>query len=802
MKGNFCVECGQRLNPKYQLCERCNKSEIKKKMRKKKTKIVFAVLCPALMICAVVSFFVASQQKTSNASVNYNSFAEGFTSVLIVDEESAIEAISTVADNLGIQSPQEELKVVDINEVGGNKFYRVQQYYSGIPVYGRTVVVSADSKGNALALTANFKNLTENIQTIPMVSQTEAESSIKEYFDVEDINVQSLGSDNLVIYAPENRQAVLAYSLLIDDSIEIVINALTGKVIKVNDNINNVSAQIRSHNNEVTGTGWRNSDGSYHLYNDEYKIEVFDVDGIITTSEEGTVHTDFKKYGIDTLYSETNIFDENAIILMNDVISIADYFEDLGFKGFDRIHLAINDSYQNGSNARGGGLNENGVDKAIMLMGSQYDFDEKDVTAHEFTHGVTGLLVNWDEESLENNALLEAYSDIFGILYEDSVEPDWRMIHLSEVLRDLSDPTSTGHLDNTSDIENSNEDDYHYQMSTIISHCAYLMWNGLDGSSDRCIDTDDLAELWYQSLLLLQSDADFSQCRNAVELAGRIMLRNKDITSVQYETITDAFKRVGIQNAAYTVTQTVKNEFDLVVQSHNGNDSASFKLEVVKMPWINYITGFFGSAKTVVKKTVTSGEYHLELGDGVYTIRLMDDSDTFDNNEVISIKIVVDGDGIDAVDKVTLKTDFSDIITVVLNSTVPNEYADMVNTVMSELEMWEMSDGKNAVLVELQEISGDYNICVGYSDDVSVESDEAVYSFTCDYYISYHIRDGVLTEIEGGSPIMPGEELMWGGIGNGRHKIGVVFWNVTKPYSAKLRTMNSLFSDIKFSEDE
>jgi len=528
---NFCGKCGQRVDAKTGLCPQCDQAILmKKKKRKKSVRSVIAILCCisiiAVGVFAALRFF--NKDTVSYTYGEYSSFMEGFTDVIVTDEKSAIEAVGSVSASLGIDNATEELKVSNVQTVKDDRFYRIQQYYNEIPVYGRSIVVSADKNGYALSLTSNYKQTSKEIDLEPKVSQTEIAKSITEYLKIDNLSIPNISEDDLVIYNLDEKE-VLAYSVTINGLGTVIIDADSAEVIHYVKLFNDITAEVKSKDGTVSSIGWQNDDGSYHLYNDEHKIEVFDVKGINTViDDEGRVHTNFKDYGIDTIYSKNNKFDNDAITLLNDVIDISDYYKDLGFGGFEQVHIAINDSYDNGKNARGGGGEFDGKDCAIMLIGKKFDFANKDVTAHEYTHAVTGLLVGWSGNHTENSALNEAYSDVFGSLYENNQNPDWKMVHLSEVIRDLTNPSQTNSYDNMADIDD--EDGYNqYTLSTIVSHSAYLMWNGIDGSENRRINATTLGEIWYRSMLLLQSNADFSQCRNAVELSARMMLKNNQL---------------------------------------------------------------------------------------------------------------------------------------------------------------------------------------------------------------------------------------------------------------------------------
>lgn len=664
-----CPKCKSKVNKDEKFCGNCGNEIIS--INRKMQAIIACICCFVIVLNAIIVglYFYNSTEIKIIGNSEYNSFMEDFTDVLVTDEESAIEAVGSVSAALGIDNAVEELKINNVQSVKDDRFYRMQQYYKDIPVFGRSIVVSADKNGNVLSLTSNYKQTVKDIDLVPQASQTEISESIAEYLKIDNLSIQNLSNDNLVIYNL-NEKDVLAYSVAINGLGTIIVDANTAEVIHYIKLFKDITAEVKSKDGSVSSIGWQNDDGSYHLYNDEHKIEVFDVKGIDTVIDnEGRVHTNFKDYGIDTIYSKNNKFDTDAIILLNDVIDISNYYNDLGFSGFEQVHVAINDSYDNGKNARGGGGEFDGKDCAIILIGKKYNFANKDVTAHEYTHAVSGLNVGWSGTHTENSALNEAYSDILGSLYENNQNPDWKMVHLSEVIRDLTDPSQTNSYDNMADIDDA--DGYNqYTLSTIVSHSAYLMWNGIDGSENRKINAATLSEIWYRSMLLLQSNADFAQCRNAVELSARMMLKNNQLTEEQYRTVVTAFESVGIENATFTYTETVKNKFDLSVLSSKETGNVQFKLEVIKMPTIKVGPGIINNEmpKPVMEKTVITGRQSLDLKNGTYVLRITDVSDECNISKSINIKIVVEGNNSNAKDEVVVNTDFTEIITVIVDS--------------------------------------------------------------------------------------------------------------------------------------
>ena len=49
---------------------------------------------------------------------------------------------------IGIQNPKEEYKISNEIEILNSNVYRMQQYYKGIQVLGRQMVMATDKEGN------------------------------------------------------------------------------------------------------------------------------------------------------------------------------------------------------------------------------------------------------------------------------------------------------------------------------------------------------------------------------------------------------------------------------------------------------------------------------------------------------------------------------------------------------------------------------------------------------------------------------------------------------------------------------
>ena len=62
--------------------------------------------------------------------------------------KDAIELLQSRGGDLGYKNALSELTELHTSTVDGDKYYRLQQNYRGIPVYGRTVVCVTNKRGN------------------------------------------------------------------------------------------------------------------------------------------------------------------------------------------------------------------------------------------------------------------------------------------------------------------------------------------------------------------------------------------------------------------------------------------------------------------------------------------------------------------------------------------------------------------------------------------------------------------------------------------------------------------------------
>lgn len=650
-------------------------------------KIIISLLCciVVITIAIIIAIHLNNKNDSNNFSDdNYISLDYGFTEVKVTDEKSALKAISSVADVIGISNVDDELKINDVNTIGNDTYYRFQQYYNDIPVYGKSVCLVCDKDGQAATMTANYIKPKFKKTIVDAISDNEIQKSVKNYFDMDNISVDKISDDNLVYYIDLKNEMQLAYKIIsysTDNIYEIIINAKNAEIISSVSLLDDESANIYSKKSrDLSAIGWKNDDNSYHLYNEKYNISIFDFKKAHTNLKEDNgenkILLDFTEYGMDTIYSNTDEFEEDAVLLLKNLINVNDYYNKLGFDGFYRTHACLNDKRFYKNAAGGSARDENNQDCAIIYIGEKSDSSSLDLIGHEYTHAITRSKVSWNGEQPGIN---EGFSDVFGEFFEYYIngETDW--IHGPRIIRN---PSENNYPQSINDENNSGEDDSH-GYSTVISHTAYLMWNGIDGDEYMKIDCNKLAQLWYRTLSIMHSDCTFNQFANAITLTATHMVRYGELTPMQLQCVLKALDKTGIQN--YNDLSAIQSCADLCIKDMNLKSYDNYHLTVTEILTIDLQLG-----KTVIDTDVSSPEkYKLNLEAGKYILSVKDNSQQGSDNT------------------------FSRIITVV-EPTYRNRY-HLLNTsvtIYTDFGTYTMMDYLGLEFEELTDLHGDnYDIC-------------------------------------------------------------------------------------------
>lgn len=227
------------------------------------------------------------------------------------------------------------------------------------------------------------------------------------------------------------------------------------------------------------------------------------------------------------------------------------YKKTYGATGDKYLIGLYNDSYDDGNNSFAtddilwkGDVLPVGTAVGVISIGVNQDPSAVDLLAHEYMHrveqGKVGLLYLG-----ESGSIMEAYSDVFGELVEAGLagrEPDW--VHNG--VRDLVHPAVHGYPEVYQGqyyVKNSSTDNGAvHKNSTVLSHAAYLMYNGINGNQSKRLTSRQLGTLWLTALEKFSSRETFSQCAAAIYETAQSM----ELTKSQVNCVAEAFEKVGL----------------------------------------------------------------------------------------------------------------------------------------------------------------------------------------------------------------------------------------------------------------
>lgn len=568
----------------------------KKGMNRRKWAIIISaiVFCVLLIGCGL--WFFLNRQKTFH---NVN---------------EVIAEVKHLGKEYGFENATSEMTEKITTKTDGCSFYRLQQNYNGYPVYGRTMVFVTDEKNHQIALTGNLLDVDENYEKNIRLTPEELSGFIREYANEKNgfsmncsCDFGELTQDQLCLYnMGEDGKSYLAYDLVVNVSdenkvglFEVLADADTGDIFRMNSLI---------YQDEFTGSlkgeekQWKNI--LYSVQNEQFSLfdpqrnimsclpekeynwqflwakaeEYVDAETYMPHAYINTIRWNETESppasGVDAYANAQIAYDYFANVLENKAADGNGKGKTVLYTGITS-ELNLDKEYEKWVNNAYCGSNPRNNKNTLLVFGIGTNGNlapsaHLDSVAHEYTHSVECFHSGMQYER-ESGAIMEALSDIFGELVEKWNNPyntcNW--IHSS--YRNLQNPNETGNPrvyngNNWADTSNiSAEKDYGgvHQNSTVISHAAYLMWNGIDGTESKKISDEQLAKLWYRSMLMMPSNCSFWECRILVELAADSL----HLTNLQKQCIGEAFDNVGIPYTFYVDYAVSKDTLLAVVDS-------------------------------------------------------------------------------------------------------------------------------------------------------------------------------------------------------------------------------------------
>lgn len=660
----FCGKCGSKLNEQGK-CPSCKTDENKffslNTVKQKPLIGIVAIVLVLAIVVGTVSIVSICFQKDDPKIDNLQLPIVGkFTDKKITDGKSAIKAVQEIADDLGLENAAEELTVKREDTVGELTYYRLQQNYKGIPVYGSDFVVIADENGEAKGVTGNANDINDSISLTPTVTQEQVEESIRAYFGEDaEIAVPKLSENMLVVYNyGDVSNSTVAYKTNANGKI-FLINATTSEIIGINSSSSYFNAS--NEDGSVEFDVYYDMDKNvYVLYDDQRNI--------IVSSWNGMHHDDINlqsgrkiveirmAQGLDyAIRSNDSIFSDVETMLYTWGIKTYDFFDSRFESGamYDRIYLFYDDGIDSGENAYGG-ISEENKKYGYITVGTAFELTATDVLAHEFAHVISSYIVEWDdggslsseERQIETGAINEGISDLFGVLVDADIKktvPDW-VLTLGGAGRSIDNPESLGGIRHISQIS---ENMGSHARSTIVSHAAYLMTQ--TNSSGTVLTTEQLAHLWYNTLFTLPSNCTFNALRQNMLMVAESM----DYTNEQIACITAAFDAVGIDgmDGGSTAWENYSNK-DLTMQVYGINMELydDYTIDIIK----------YGDDRSENKHIVVTDTNPVPLkvsGGSDYTITIRDRKDT---TKIVTKNIHIISDD-DADQTIQFATNFGNI---------------------------------------------------------------------------------------------------------------------------------------------
>ena len=597
--------------------------------------LALAVLAAAA-VCALVYFEIVDIPVVSSImekfvrtdaveTTDFQLLEEDAISRKVTDQESARQALDDIAPQLGIKDAEKELGECREDAVLGNTYYRFPQEYQGIPVYGRSVVVVADSAGNGTLVSGNLKGVGK-LDTKPTISESEVPDFVRAYYNSEEFSCEV---EELVIYSLNDREPTLAWQALVEADGEVeycFVDAKTGDVLgalsqnyteqvqcsgrdiddvtqaffaEYTDDLyvmEDTSKDITVYdaNNSTLEIQWQVVDENGKFYTaknggwvDENgkSVMVKGIEGenfnLLILNDKGEVIGKNGEYAarlktknifttVSPVTSRTALWDNKKAVTVMSRVSLVDDFwaEVFHRKGYDNGYgaiVAVFDDYKDMDTTNAQSSGAKGVPITVLSFGTDNSLS-LDAIAHEYTHSVERSISHMAYQG-ESGALMEAYSDIFGEIVEDwandgMFDGDCDWIHNRR--RNLMSPDSSRkslpssyqgtYWKNTADLSKKGDHGGVHTNNAVISHAAYLMWKGIDGSdSFEALTTEQLAKLFYATLYTLPEDCTFSQFRTLTQHTARTM----NFTEKQLRCISNAFFQVGIPETELSVAKTI-----------------------------------------------------------------------------------------------------------------------------------------------------------------------------------------------------------------------------------------------------
>lgn len=606
LSNDYCYKCGKKVfapgNPTLEAVT----------LKKKKSKVgSFFVILFLLGLFALIFFYALKtldnedlgnkiRDEKELISVLNDSGVPKFLSGNITDVKvNGTSSVYTVLDSLtdlyDFDNPKQEFSIVRESSEGF-VFYRLQQLYNGIKVYGHELVMAVDHSGVVQSITGDYVPI-KSLSNYSTLKENEISNIVKEDL----VNASILSRERIIIVNGNvGLVAYLVYAYNDDGLFEYVVDADKGTILSKDSNVGN------SISYKYSGSGLNKHESiyleefqdvkdnkvRYSFLDSSRNIEIVDGSGLnLLFSSESTPLVGDMSDG-EVLIDGNQDKTLKAVYVMKELSDIYDYYYNLlGRKSFDnngsKLSLFLNVNSD-------GDFYFNRLSNQIFLK--DFSVDDigkiKSLLAHEFNHAVISssarlgenldkVYIRTDEN--QSGALAEAYSDILGLIMESKSFVIGSGSSFEAIVgRDLSNPSKYDKpfvkggdnyfpsLNGKSALkfleDNNMESLYDFDNggvhvnSTVVGHAAYLSFK-----NNAFVSREEMAKVWYNSLYMLTPTSDFEDCALAViKTAENLGLSDKSVSIIRkafYETnmlVGGSFKLSGVVNDGDGLMSNVK----------------------------------------------------------------------------------------------------------------------------------------------------------------------------------------------------------------------------------------------------
>ena len=285
-----------------------------------------------------------------------------------------------------------------------------------------------------------------------------------------------------------------------------------------------------------------------------------------------------------------------------------------------------------------------------------------DVIGHEYTHSVEQSTSSMLCER-ESGAVMEGLSDIFGELIEDyannatSGNPtltgscDWK--HES---RNISNPEKSKcpavykgkYWKETAEFPNEgNNYGYIHNNSTVISHMAYLLSNGMNGASYcEALNNRQIAELYYRTIFMLPVCCSFNQFGRMLLRSVELMYERELLNAKQFTCVLAALNNSGIGVQDSDIRGMIYNVQPKCTLDIRGLDLTNCECTVKLSKIVNRNTADDSQQELepILQETINKPTEVDLSGGELFLLEIRNSGEEASNSEVYKIFLSVDSD--------------------------------------------------------------------------------------------------------------------------------------------------------------